>query len=146
MLKPFNRCARFNRSLHWGPGADSAGDESSPCRDGMASPTPVYSPALDGVFAADPESPPVPPAGAQAIVVRDTAGRVIAYAWVVQEHADEWWHTAAWDYHEFRKAFNRSPGPSLRLEESADPGAPLASPSPADPGSVPRPPVLRLAR
>lgn len=109
MLKSFNCCGDPNRSLHSGPGVP-AGERSCPSRNGMhtspaslpavtpTSASPLNRHALGGVFAADPLCPPTPPTGAQAVEIRDTAGRVIAYAWVVAEHADASLGDTAWSW------------------------------------------------
>lgn len=58
----------------------------------MSFPTPVGSPSvspISGVFDADPIDPPAPPLDARAIEIRDATGRVIAYAWVIRDHADD---------------------------------------------------------
>lgn len=42
---------------------------------------------LGGVFEADPDQPSRAPEGARAIEIRDEAGRLVAYCWVVAERA-----------------------------------------------------------
>lgn len=65
----------------------------------MASPTPhdAIRCVERGVFAADLLHPPAPPIGASAIQLKDATGRVIAFCWVVPEHAAELGEVA-WDW------------------------------------------------
>ncbi len=64
--------------------------------------TPVSSMAVEysvrGCFVADPLHPPVPPVGAVAIETKDHTGRVIAYQWVIPEHADELLDRSTWEW------------------------------------------------
>jgi hypothetical protein len=62
-----------------------------------------------GVFDADPMSPPPPPLGARAIEIRDVTGRVICYAWVIAEHADDQLASTAWRWLDEHNATARPP-------------------------------------
>lgn len=57
-----------------------------------------YGPAFPtrGVFPVDPQNPPVPPPDAIASEFVDHTGRVIGFAWVVQEHHDKDTMVAQW--------------------------------------------------
>lgn len=74
----------------------------------MAAPTPIHSFALRGVFTADPHHMPPAPSGAQALIVRDRTGRVIACSWVVAEHADDQLHALAWEHLDTRDPLTRA--------------------------------------
>lgn len=50
------------------------------------------------MFDSDVTRPPPPPRGAGAVELRDDAGRVIAFAWVVAEHDDSLFHASAHNY------------------------------------------------
>jgi hypothetical protein len=66
-----------------------------------------------GVFDADPFAQPTPPPGARAVEIHDAAGRVIAFAWVIADHATDHFFNAAWDWLD---AHDRHPSaPLLRL-------------------------------
>lgn len=64
--------------------------------------TPAPSCVIPGVYRADPSHPPQPPRDAKAIEIRDASDRVIGYAWVIAEHADDAFYAASWAYVELR--------------------------------------------
>ena len=126
-LELINVCVDARRTVQW-PSGDVAGDGCSPSRDGlnaapafhhpvtppMASPTPHQSIRCiqRGVFNADPLNPPPTPSGAHGLEIVDSSGRVIAFAWVLAEHANEQFFNTAWDWLD---AHDHATGPYLRL-------------------------------
>lgn len=55
-------------------------------------------PSVRGVFDVDPSAPPVVPPTARAVEVRNAAGEVISYVWVLASYADETVYTNLWSY------------------------------------------------
>lgn len=69
--------------------------------------------AQGGVYSADPFDPPPVPVGAVGKAILDDAGRVIAYCWVVPEHAGPGLLEATWSWYDQHGV--SAPAPSIRL-------------------------------
>lgn len=69
--------------------------------------------AQGGVYSVDPFDPPPVPMGAVGKAIVDDTGRVIAYCWVVPEHAGPDLLEASWNWYD-RHGIS-DPGPSIRL-------------------------------
>lgn len=69
--------------------------------------------AIGGVYNADPNAPPPAPPGAVAHAIMDDTGRIIAYCWVVPEHAGKSLLEATWSWYDRHGV--TTPASALRL-------------------------------